>query len=189
MTRNWIETGPRPPRFLTYVSDNAIPVHECCLRSSFSNLGATRCVAARPDNRAARRFVHRPGVASHAFREQVLCVPGALRWGRIHLTVRTRDRGPANTSSESSARGPARAASASARKRRRTGNAAAHPSRHVTRPARTRSASPPGRPWLNVGVMQQTRPSCYTKVTAVDLIHSPGGADPCDACPSSPRPT
>jgi hypothetical protein len=27
--------------------------------SSLSNLGATRCAAARPDYRAARRFVHR----------------------------------------------------------------------------------------------------------------------------------
>ncbi len=69
--------------------------------------------------------------------------------------------------------------------RRRTGNAAALPSRHVTNPARTRSASPPGRRWPNVGVTQQAKPSCYTKITAVDLIHSPGGADPSNACPSS----
>jgi hypothetical protein len=33
MTRNWIEKGPRPPRFLPYVSYDAIPVHECCLLS------------------------------------------------------------------------------------------------------------------------------------------------------------
>ena len=36
MTRNWIEKGPRPPRFLTYVNYNAIPVHECCLLSATS---------------------------------------------------------------------------------------------------------------------------------------------------------
>ena len=35
--------------------------------SSLSNLGATRCATARPDNRAAPRFVHRPRVPSHRF--------------------------------------------------------------------------------------------------------------------------
>ncbi len=34
---------------------------------SLSNVGATRCAAARLDNRAARRFVHRAGVPSHDF--------------------------------------------------------------------------------------------------------------------------
>ncbi len=63
---------------------------------------------------------------------------------------------------------------------------AAHPSRHITKPARTRSASPPGRRWPNVGVTQQTKPSCYTKVAADDLIHSPGGADPSNAWPYCP---
>ncbi len=69
--------------------------------------------------------------------------------------------------------------------RRRTGNAPALPSRDVPKPARARSASPPGRHWPSVGVTQQSKPCCDTKAAAVDLIHSPSGADPCDACSSS----
>jgi len=65
MTRNWIEKGPRPPRFLTYASYNAIPVHERCLLSGC--LGAPRQAAAYHENRAARRFVHRPAVPAHGF--------------------------------------------------------------------------------------------------------------------------
>ncbi len=52
-----------------------------------------------------------------------------------------------------------------------------HPAALPNQP-RTRSGSPPGRRWPNAGVTQQTKPSCYTKVTAVDLIHSPSAADP-----------
>ncbi len=71
--------------------------------------------------------------------------------------------------------------------RRRTRNAAGHPSRQITKPARTRSASPPGRHWPNVGLTQQTKPSCDVKVTAVDLLHSTGGAGLSHAWPSCVR--
>lgn len=66
MTRKWIEKGPRRSRFLTFVTLNTIPIHECCLllqqpqddaMNSASQLspGAAACQQGRGDRWGTRR--------------------------------------------------------------------------------------------------------------------------------------
>jgi hypothetical protein len=65
MTRNWIEKAPRPPRFLTYVNSNAIPVQEYCILSQQPRGDAMcddRAIADRPStgNSPLRKPAPRP---------------------------------------------------------------------------------------------------------------------------------